>query len=182
MCPPCLTTLESPVSISRHHSQYKNIKWLWYLAGCTAFWPDWKNNYFNFVYFSVQEFLAAYHITQLPLHKELQVLRAKFWSDLHSNMFAIYTTLTKGQRLAFKQFLSGGNNAIAISERLDQLKCLRLFRCFHEAGDKAICTSIQMGLVFHHKFINLFNTSLSLYDVECITLFLMCSPHKEWKS
>ena len=32
-------------------------------------------------------------------------LKEKSWSDNHSNMFAIYITLTKGQRPSFKQFI-----------------------------------------------------------------------------
>ena len=51
---------------------------------------------FNFIHFSIHEFLAAYHITQLPLYKELQVLQTKFWCSLHSNMFAMYISLTNG--------------------------------------------------------------------------------------
>jgi len=31
------------------------------------------------------------------------------------------------------------------------------------------------------KKIDLNHTSLSPYDIECVTLFLTCSPHKEWK-
>ena len=138
---------------------------------------------FNFVHFSIQEFLSSYHITQLPPDEELRVLKAKFWSDIHSNMFAMYTLLTKGQRSAFKQFLSGGDNTIAITETYlkDQLKCLRLFRCFYEANDKAFYTSIQQGKTFNDKVIKLERTSLTIYDVECVTLFLTCTPYKEWK-
>ena len=61
-----------------------------------------KTMTFNFIHFSIQEFLAAYHITQLPPHEELQILKSKFWSCLHSNMIAMYTSITKGQRPAFK--------------------------------------------------------------------------------
>ncbi|XP_065915924.1 protein NLRC3-like [Dysidea avara] len=142
-----------------------------------------KTMTFNFVHFSIQEFLSAYHITQLPPDEEQRVLEAKFWSDIHSNMFAMYTSLTKGQRSAFKQFLSGGDDTITIAETYlkDQLKCLRLFRCFYEANDEAFYTSIQQGKTFDDKAINLEKTSLTVYDVECVTLFLTCSPHKEWK-
>ena len=142
-----------------------------------------KTMTFNFVHFSIQEFLAAYHITQLPPDEELQVLKDKFWSNLHSNMFAMYTSLTKGQRSAFKQFLTGGDSKIVIAETFlrNQLKCFQLFRCFHEANDEAFCTSIQKGKAFDDKIIDLMSTSLTVYDVECVTLFLTCSPYKDWK-
>jgi len=153
---------------------------------------------FNFSHFSIQEFLAAYHITQLSAHEELTVLHEKFWSDIHANMFTIYTTVTKGQRPAFKEFLrqpsfmqtfkrlfSRGTDegAIIVSRNflLDQIKCFRLFRCFHDAGDKAICHSIESAKCFRDKVIKLSLTNLSSFDVECIALFLTCSLSKEWK-
>ncbi|XP_065888438.1 protein NLRC3-like [Dysidea avara] len=155
-----------------------------------------KTMTFNFSHFSIQEFLAAYHVAQLPTREELIVLREKFWNDIHANMFSIYTTLTKGQRPAFRQFLrqeqpsilqsfSGGRDeaAIVVSQKFldEQIKCLRLFRCFKEAGDEEICRSITNSKCFDNKVINLRWTSLSPYDIECVTLFLTCSPHKEWK-
>ena len=71
---------------------------------------------FNFVHFSIQEYLAAYNVTQLPPDEELQVLKTKFWSHLYSNMFAIYISITNGQQSAFKHFLSDGDDTITISD------------------------------------------------------------------
>ena len=42
---------------------------------------------FNFLHFSIQEFLAAYHVAQLSEHEKLILLQEKFWSDIHANMF-----------------------------------------------------------------------------------------------
>ena len=161
-----------------------------------------KTMTFNFSHFSIQEFLAAYHVTQLPARQELLVLREKFWSDFHANMFSIYITLTTaGQQSTFrkflrqeqpsflqifKQFFSGGREeaALILSDKFleDQIKCLRLFRCFKEAGNEQICQSVTNARCFDDKVINLSNTSPSPYDIECVTLFLTCSPHKKWKT
>ena len=59
----------------------------------------------NFIHFSLQEFLAAYHITCLSYDDELSVLKEKFMSDVHANMFAVYVGITKGKRPAFKEYL-----------------------------------------------------------------------------
>jgi len=56
-----------------------------------------KTMTFNFLHLSIQEFLAAHQITCLSPSDELKVLKEKFWSDTHSNMFAMHVTLTKGQ-------------------------------------------------------------------------------------
>ena len=137
----------------------------------------------NFVHFSIQEFLAADYISHLPPNKELKVIEANFWNDIHFNMFSIYISLTKGQRSSFKRFLSGGNEAIAIAEKFlkDQLKCLRLYRCFNEAGDHTLCNTIERANIFHDREIRLGGTTLTGSDMECISLFLTSSLNKEWE-
>ena len=136
----------------------------------------------NFLHFSVQEYLAAHHIANLPADEELKIIEEKFWSDIHFNMFSIYVSLTKGQRPSFKHFLCGGNKAIAISDKFlnNQLQCLRLYRCFHEAGDVDICKTIERSVTFSDKEINLYRTRLTASDVECVTVFLTSSSHKKW--
>ena len=136
----------------------------------------------NFLHFSIQEYLAAHHIANLPADEELKIIEEKFWSDIHFNMFSIYVSLTKGQRPSFKHFLCGGNKAIAISDKFlyDQLQCLRLYYCFHEAGDVDICKTIEQSVRFNDRKINLSDTRLTASDVECVTVFLTSSSHKEW--
>ena len=42
---------------------------------------------FSFVHYSIQEYLAAYHITNLSYHKELKIIQENFWSDAYCNVF-----------------------------------------------------------------------------------------------
>lgn len=141
-----------------------------------------KTMTFNFVHFSIQEFLAARYITNFTEEEELQLLLDKFWSNIHSNMFTMYIALTKGQRRSFKLFLSVGDDTITISEKHldDQLKCLRLYRCFYEAEDHRACKAIENARIFKQKIIDLTDRRLTPSDVECVGLFLKSSCHKEW--
>ena len=137
---------------------------------------------FNFLHFSLQEYLAAHHIANLPADEELRIIEEKFWSKLHFNMFAIYISLTKGQRPSFKHFLCGGNEVIAISDKFlnDQLRCFQLYHCFHKAGNDDICKIIEQSVQFSDKKINLSDTTLTASDMENVTVFLTSSSHKEW--
>ena len=149
---------------------------------------------FNFLHFTIQEFLAAYCITQLSPNDELKILKEKFWSDTHSNMFGIYVTLTNGQRASFKQFIKPSlgqrikgflrSEEVAISNQfLDtHLKCLHLFRCFFEIGDKEICKCIENAKPFQSKAFNITHTRLSPSDLECMVVVLIQSSQKEWDS
>ena len=137
---------------------------------------------FNFLHFSIQEYLAAHYIVNLPADEELKIIEAKFWSSIHFNTFSMYVAITKGQRPSFKHFLCGGDKSIAISDKFlyDQLRCLQLYRCFHEAGDDDICKTIERSVKFSDKKIDLIYTRLTASDVECVTVFLTSSSHKEW--
>ena len=143
----------------------------------------------NFIHFTIQEFLAAHYISHLPPNEELKVIEANFWNNIHFNMFSIYISLTKGQRSAFKKFISGGffrkllSGWSAISPKFlkDQLKCLQLYRCFNEAGDHTLCNTIERANIFHDRVIWLGGTTLTGSDMECISLFLTSSFNKEWE-
>ena len=143
----------------------------------------------NFIHFTIQEFLAAHYVSHLPPNKELKVIEANFWNNIHFNMFSIYISLTKGQRSSFKKFISGGffrkilSGGRTISPKFlkDQLKCLQLYRCFNEAGDHTLCNTIERANIFYDRVINLANTTLTGSDMECISLFLTSSFNKEWK-
>ena len=137
----------------------------------------------NFIHFTIQEFLAAHYVSHLPPSEELKVIEANFWNNIHLNMFSIYISLTKGQRSSFKRFLSGGNKMIPIADEFlkDQLKCIRLYRCFNEAGDHSLCDTIERAAVFNHKVIRLAGITLTGSDLECISLFLTSSFNKEWE-
>ena len=148
-----------------------------------------KTMTFNFIHSAVQEYLAALYISDLPPNKELKVIEANFWSDIHFNMFSIYISLTKGQRSSFKKFLSGGffrklfSGGRAISRKIlnDQLKCLRLYHCFKEANNETLCKTIERAEVFNGKVIDLRDTTLTGSDIECVSLVLASSFNKEWE-
>jgi len=108
----------------------------------------------------------------------------------------MYTTLTKGQRPSFKQFLQQPfflqyvtrffferrEDHIDISPKFldDALNCFHLFRCFHEAGDVRTCESILK--ILDSNEIDLWGKNLTVYDVQCLTLFLACTPLRMWET
>ena len=163
------------------------------LRAVQHFGPTGKTMTFKFFHNSVQEFLAAYHLTTLPPSKELKILKDNFWNDSYSNAFAIYISLTKGKRSSFKQFIKPSlgqrivgffkGEEVTISDQfLDtNLKCFHLFRCFFEAGNVEMCASIETAKIFDSKIITLWNARLSPSDVECLAVFLTYSSHKEWE-
>ena len=145
----------------------------------------------SFVHSSLQEFLAAYHVTCLPYDDELSVLKEKFLSDAHANMFVVYVGMTKGKRPAFKQYLMEGSFTLQIYKRqnlltrydiaVNKYMFLRLFKCFHEAGYKELCDMLINSGCFSDGFgkDHLIVHSLSPCDAECLGLILISK--REWK-
>ena len=136
---------------------------------------------FNFIHFTIQEYLAAYYITKLSPYEELQILKDKFWHVNYFNTFSFYVAITKGQRPSFKEFLSDGNKMVKISKRfLDDIDfCLHLYHCFYEAGDEKMCGSIARAEVFNDTIIENIKAN-SPNEIECLSLFLTTSHHQTW--
>ena len=136
---------------------------------------------FNFIHFSVQEFLAAHYIAIAPSDEQLYILETYFWSDIHYNMFNFYVALTSGQSPSFKQLLRSGNEAITIDDKFleNKLQRLRFYRIFYEAGDISTCKTIEEK--FTDKEINLPGT-LSPNNLEDLTTLLTCSSCRNWKN
>ena len=137
---------------------------------------------YNFIHFSIQEYLAAHYIAHLPPDEALVAFKEQFSKALHFNMFAIYVAYTKGQQQSFKTYLSDGDSAVGISEKFlgNQHNCIRLFQCFFELKDKEMCNSIAEAKTFKNSTIKLENM-LAFSDVECLTTFILHSFQKDWK-
>ena len=138
----------------------------------------------NFIHFTVQEFLAAHYISHLPPNEELNMIKAYFFSDIHFNVFSLYISLTKGQRLSFKQFLCDGNKDVVISQGFLRIPlfCLRLYRSFNEANDRKMCIRIEQAKIFERKVlaIDLECKTIADSDLECLSMFLTSTFKKEW--
>ena len=137
----------------------------------------------NFIHFSIQEYLAAHYISNLPSDIELRIIEEKFWSANHFNMFSFYIALTKGLRPSFRKYISKGNKDIAISKDFlgNQLACFRLYHCFYEAGEVETCKILKESTKFINKEISLQSVKLIPSDIECIALFLTSSFPMKWE-
>ena len=137
----------------------------------------------NFIHFSIQEFLAAHCVANLPPDEEMKILKNYFWSKSHWNMFSLYVGLTKGQHSSFKKFPSEDGNEMGIAKRYltNQPVCLYLYQCFYEAGDEEMCRNIADAEVFSNRTIKLRDPLLPT-DITTLSLFLPSSHIKQWKT
>ena len=143
---------------------------------------------YNFLHFTMQEFLAAHYVTTLFTLKQINLLREHFWNSRYLNSWVMYVGLTKGDSFALKHFLTGRKyifqsllvkaNSIASETIVHRVKCLYLFQCFLEAGNNTMCH--QLGNYLVDKIIDLSNTTLLPKDMHTLCFFLLRSTTKQW--
>ena len=140
---------------------------------------------YSFVHFSVQEYLAAYYLSQRFTVAQSFHLYHKFWDKRYLGIWTMYTGITQGRKFALQHFLSGenfiffsirylaGQEFPGVSEeiKVNKVKCLLLYQMLLEAPDSKIKDSLNN--VVRNDTINLSNENLYLQDVSiliyCIT-------------
>ena len=149
---------------------------------------------FNFLHFSVQELLAAYHISLMSETQQIKLLKQTFWNVRYFNVWIMYVTLTKDRPFTFKHFLSGnrlriltkfsmwwsGNANISIAKKMkeDKIKCLHLFQCFTEAGNDDMCQYV--GNLLQDGRIDLSGQALSAIEMYTLSSFLARCVQRHW--
>ena len=147
-----------------------------------------KNTYasYNFLHKSIQEYMAAYHITSLPPSTLSNLLHTKFWDSSYLNMWVMYVGITRGEQKEFKHFISGSRfkflapNPSKISNKIlnDKIKCLHLLRCAAEVQESKFLESVRG--IFKGKVIDLSNTTLSDKDIKTLAVLLLDIPDGPW--
>ncbi|XP_065894687.1 protein NLRC5-like [Dysidea avara] len=142
---------------------------------------------YNFIHFSVQEFLAAYHISTLAYDKQLQVLKETFFEKKYFNMWIMFVGLSNGDSWSFRHFLSGSNwyNRMFQSYNVakcitdDKIKCIYLFQCFMEAQNNKMCEKI--GDVLVSKEIDFSGQNMLASDFGILGFFLKQFDNHQWR-
>ena len=140
---------------------------------------------YNFLHKSIQEYMAAYHIS-LPSGTLATLLNKRFWDSSYFNIWIMYVGITGGEQRDFKQFLSSSRfkwfalNPSKIANKIlnDKIKCLHLLRCASEAKESKFLLSIQN--IFEGKMIDLSSKSLSETDIKTLAVLLLDLPGGPW--
>ena len=134
---------------------------------------------FNFLHFTMQEFLAAYFISTLPPKQQLQMLN-EFWEDNLSFMWMMYVGLTGIDSSPFSQFVASQQEQVSYSSTENRKRGLHLFQCFLEANSTETRFPEIVPSLFTNEHIDLQGLTLLPYHVLSTTSFIAKSPLK-WK-
>ena len=133
---------------------------------------------FNFLHFTMQEYLAALHVSCIaPYEQQLSLMKDTFWNGMYSFMWMMYVGINGINSQTFLQFLYNAQPGADIMEltmssgiKSDKLKCLYLFQCFMEAKSKNVPKEIS--LIFHNNKINFRGLQLLPHHISSLTLYI----------
>ena len=99
---------------------------------------------FNFLHYTMQEFLAAFHVSTLSDGEQSSLMEKTFWKESFNFMWMMYVGIVGTKSKLFINFISKGNvfkkrSGIRVSSQIqkDKRKRLHVFQCYTEANSKA---------------------------------------------
>ena len=168
------------IDISPHNTGIDNVDTFGLLKPTECSETKTKNPKYTFTFTSVQEFLAACYIINLPeITEELSAIKETYYEDNYLNVISFYISLTKGKREALRMFVHSMDEKLDRDDTKEFLKNILLYKCFNESSDTATCRIIENRV---EKIINLFSHMLSGYDIVAIGTLITQSCDKQWNS
>jgi len=131
---------------------------------------------FKFLHSTVQEYLAAYHVSGLPHEQQLRELKS-FWQDDLAFMWMMYAGISGVQSRAFQLLLQDVTSGGTV---MNSKMGLHLFQCIFEGGNSDIKVPNVISGLFANDCINLQGLTLLPYHILSLTNF-MAKSSIAWK-
>ena len=136
---------------------------------------------FNFLHYTMQEFLAALHVSTLPSEQQSSLMENSFW-DIYCNfMWTMFVGIVGANSHIFRNFLSKQvvskrKSQVSIADYIqnDKRKCLQVFQCFIEADSNATVPK-AISDMFSNGIICLDGDKLFPYHIVSLTTFIVNS-------
>ena len=149
----------------------------------------------NFLHFTMQEYLAALHVSTLSNQEQSSLMKWTFWDGQFNFMWMMYVGIVGVKSKTFASFIgsdSSGtenmqgvlhNHRHGISDIVnmynDKRKCLHLFQCYMEAKSDKIPKIVSS--IFTNGKITLTKMILLPHHISSLIFFMSVSSVKQWK-
>ena len=138
---------------------------------------------FNFLHFTMQEFLASYHVLMLSGERQSFYMEQTFWEPHYSFMWMMYVGLAGVKSDRFMKFISEGKTyknskkglKITGAIQKDKKKRLHIFQCYMEARSSITDLPMAISSMFKDGNVKFNNIKLLSYHVSCLTSFMSTS-------
>ena len=143
---------------------------------------------FNFLHFTMQEYLAALHVSTLPNEQQLSLIEKTFWDGPYNFMWTMFVGIVGIKSDIFVNFVSKGKvykkkSEVRIADkfRKDKTKLLHVFQCYLEAKENTEIPEVISSLFKDGKVI--FNkVKLLPHNVTSLMSFICTKESMQWKT
>ena len=147
-----------------------------------------KTTSFNFLHYTMQEFLAALHVSTLPSEQQSSQMEKTFWDGHYNFMWMMFVGIVGVKSDVFVNFISKGKvykrkSGVRIADtiRNNKRKCLHVFQCYLEAKEnteipEVISSMFKDGKVVFSK------TKLLPHNITSLMSFICTKQSIQWKS
>ena len=143
---------------------------------------------FNFLHFTMQEFLAALHVSTLPSEQQSSLMERKFWDGHYQFMWMMFVGIIGVKSDVFVNFISKGKVykgkceiRIADPIRNNKNKCLHLFQCYLEAKESTEIPEV-ISSMFKDGKVTFSNVKLLPHKITSLMSFICTKQSMQWKS
>jgi len=133
---------------------------------------------FNFLHFTMQEYLAAHYVSTLTNENQSSVMKTTFWNDRFNFMWMMYVGISGIQSETFVRFITNPigykrKDGLRITESIkkDKRKCLHVFQCYVEAKSNEEVPDI-ISSMFKNGEASIVSITLLPNHVSSLTSFL----------
>ena len=132
----------------------------------------------NFLHFTMQEYLAALHVSTLSDEEQSSLMRKTFWDDRFSIMWMMYVGTVGVKSSIFKSFINTNSYWDGVFNH--KKRCLHLFNCYMEAKSNAEMPKAVTSIFTDHKIIINY-VSLLPHHISSLIFFISASSEQQWK-
>ena len=121
-----------------------------------------KTMSFTFLHFTMQEFLAAFFISNLPSKEQSAIIEKTFWDHHYTFMWMMYVGIVGTHSDVFLKFINSKSLSY-IQE--DKVKCVYLLQCCSESKNNQIPEKISTVFDDKIEFINMILAPYSFLSI-----------------
>ena len=141
----------------------------------------------NFLHYTMQEFLSAFHVSNLPSDQQSLLMEKTFWDGHYNFMWMMFVGIVGIKSKIFVNFVSKGKPykrksgvRIADSFKKDKRKLLHVFQCYLEAKENEIPEVISS--LFKDGKVIFNEVKLLPHNVTSLMSFICTKESVQWKS
>ena len=147
-----------------------------------------KTKSFNFLHYTMQEFLAALHVSTIPSEQQSSLMERTFWDGHYNFMWMMFVGIVGVKSDVFVNFISKGKvykrkSGVRIADTIqnNKRKCLHVFQCYLEGKENTEIPEV-ISSIFKDGKVVFSHVKLLPHNITSLMSFICTKQSIQWKS